>query len=1559
MEKEKPSISLLSQWKNRDKKVVNTIEKMPEGNDVPLSRGQRRLWFLQNLYPENSFYNLSERYIFHGELQVQHLKNALQLVVADHDLLRSSYPEVNGKSIIKIADENVLEVQEHDLSGLPSEEADIRAKNIMSAQDGKYFELSTPPLIRASLLKFSESEHLLFLTLHHIITDEWSMNILRAELAANYKALCDGKEIVTRPPGLKFSDYAYWQQQHNEYESQLAYWKDKLTGEIPILDLQTDHKAPLTPSYKGRQHKREYSVELSQKTLELSKKLETTPFVLLLSVYYILLHKYTGQEDLLVGSPMSGRNNKSLENIFGFFLDTMVLRSQVKPTDSFLELVQQVKIVTRDAFEHKDVPFDLLVKELKIKRLLSVNPFFQVMFVYNAQEDTPSFGQEVKLIEGDLYDSGVAKFDLTFYIAEKNGKLSSILEYATDLFEEPTVLQYQEHFELLLKGVTSDPQKQISEIGMLTLREEAVFFPKLSEEIGPFEKFTGIHEIISRYSKKTPDVTAVVFADTSLTYQELIERADALALSILEFTKGKNEIVGLCMDRSVEMIIGMLAILKAGCAYLPLDSDYPAQRINFMLQDSKVKVVLSQNALKSVFDGFQGSLISVDGQQKSVVDSTLNLPALNKDDLAYVIYTSGSTGNPKGVPITHKNIINSTQGRLAFYENTPSAFLLMSSIAFDSSKAGIFWTLCTGGTLVIAEKRIEQDIEKMCDIIASNEVTHTLMLPTLYKLVLEYGNIPKLLGLNTVIVAGESCYSSLGTTHFEKLPQVKLYNEYGPTEATVWCVAHQLKADQNGETAPIGKPVANAVILLLNDLLDPVPFGAVGEIYIGGPGLSGSYLNRPELSKEAYVQNPFSNLDTKLLYKTGDLARYNNQGDLEFLGRSDQQVKIRGFRVELEEIEQVIAKESMIEEAVVLVGEIENGTEPKPDFNSPKQLVAYLRVGSDYDPITLKGNLKKTVPEHMIPTSFIVVAEFPKLPNGKVNRNDLLKIKGRTEEQNKKSYSTPENETQKKLVEIWEDVLNFSPVGIHDNFFEIGGDSISSIQIISKARKAGIELQPNQIFENQTIATLALFAKKEVHEALTEEPLDSEFIPLTPIQSWFFEVHTNAPHYWNQIVEFSSGEYIDPSAIERIGNELVAYHDALRLSFIQDGSTWKAQVLSADSITAFYHFDLEETSKISDRDQRIKSTLTTFQENCRLEEGNLFRVLYFECGTRRAKVGKVFIVCHHLVTDMVSWHSIFSDFLMALKQLGQNENISFKQKTASIKAWGVHLLELSKTKKLQEELVFWKKQHNDTRQLPTDFDFKGRLFEEGSIAIHTATLTKKDTVALLSEANDAYNTKIEDLLITVLLETICEWGQLEEFCLGLERHGRPKDNELINVSNTIGWFTSFFPVTLQNTKGDLGNKIKGVKEQLRTIPNDGIGYGILKYISDVRPENHLDQSPQLIFNYLGKQGNKLDGIQGKFQYLLEGARDPRSERTYMIEINSYVSDDQLIMNWSYSTEIHKESTIIDLAGNFEKSLGELIAHCAGKIKKEFTPSDFPEADLSQDDLDSLMNKLGE
>jgi amino acid adenylation domain-containing protein len=1051
-----------------------SISKMPDETPKPLSHGQERLWLLQQLYPENPFYNYAHAYHFKGKLNVEVLIQSFHEIAQRHDVLRTNFQKEETQIVQKVKPEISTTdfVEIIDLKSLDFSEQQIKINEYKDAAARQHFDLENDTLFSIKILVLGEEEYILLFSIHHIIGDRWSLRVINEELAHIYKKSTEDSPIDLKPLPIQYADYSYWQRNQKISPNDTEYWLKQLAGELPVLKLPTDFPYPTRPTFEGKNLSRIFSIELSQKLKKLCQDWDITSFALTLAAYKTLLFRYTGQTDLLVGTPFTNRDKLVLEKLVGFFNETLVLRSDLSDEPTFLELAKQVKQTTMDALAHKNMPFDALVKKLKPERIGTSNPLFQVMFLYNSEMPSTKFGNDLEL-EESMIDVGVAKFDLTLFVNEKGNQMEAIFEYAKDLFEEATIERMVGHLEKLLNSIVENPNQRISEFSLLTEREKSQIlndFQNIPVTHSNKEKVpTQIHHFFEKYAQETPNQTAVVFENNQLTYRELNEKANTVAAALRNEGIGRDMPVGLYTNRSVNMMVGLLGILKSGGAYVPLDPEYPEERIEFMLEDAGVTVVLSQEEIKGQLPKTDAKIISIE----TVIDkpSSIKQPTIKEstskvgDNLAYIIYTSGSTGKPKGVPITHQNLIHSTTARFDFFEHQPSAFLLLSSFSFDSSVVGIFWSICSGGTLVLPPKRIEQNMQAMAGLISKHQISHTLMLPSLYTLLLEHADADQLESLNSVMVAGEACFPTLVWQHFQILPNAHLYNEYGPTEATVWCTAHKMTKEDAKGLVPIGKPIANTQNYILDRNQNLVPIGVAGELYVGGKGVAKGYLNRPELTATRFFQNPFSENPKDRLYKTGDLVRYRSNGMIDFLGRVDHQVKIRGHRIELDEIKSIILQYPNVQEAVIQV---------QKEGNHQK-LNAFLTSKGDIS--DLKNWLKTKLPDYMIPARFVVLEEFPRLPNGKINLNALPQP---TESiQPTENFEAPKTETEKILAQIWESILNINPIGIHDNFFGLGGDSILSIRVIAQAMKKEIKLAANHLFEYQTIAELANFLDKK------------------------------------------------------------------------------------------------------------------------------------------------------------------------------------------------------------------------------------------------------------------------------------------------------------------------------------------------------------------------------------------------------------------------------------------------------------------------------------------------
>ena len=1019
------------------------IPRRAESGPAPLSFAQQRMWFLDQLEPESPLYNIHMGVELSGPLNVPVLQRSIDEILRRHEALRTTFAVIDDRPVQIVNNNSIFKLPVHDLQELGETERRLRVSAWAEEDARGRFDLTKGSLLRASLLRLGETEHVLLLTIHHIISDGWSIGVFVRELAALYEAYTAGRPSPLPELSIQYADFAGWQRdwlQGERLEEQLSYWRTQLSDAPPLLELPTDRPRPPVQSYTGAHETLLLSESLSQSLKELSRREGATLFMTLLAAFSTLLYRYSGQHDILVGTPIANRNHAETESLIGFFVNTLVFRTRLSENLTFRELLVQVREMALEGYAHQDLPFERLVEELQPERSLSHSPVFQVLLDLQNEpmNDLELPGLRLTPLP---FDSLMAKFDLVFTVGETDRRLSGQLEYNTDLFDAATVQRMVLHLEHLLEAAVSNPDEQVSRLQLLADDERQQILFEWNNTQAERESTLCIHELFERQVAAKPEAVAVVLKDERLTYRELDERANKLAHNLRRLGTAPESLTGVCLERSVEAVVAILGVLKAGAGYLPLSFQQPSDRQSFMLADAGVQVLLTQEHLAEHF--------------KETSENPRNevLP----DNPAYLIYTSGSTGKPKGVLVSHRNLVHSTLARLRYYQEPLNSFLLLSPFAFDSSVAGLFWTLCQGGMLVIPEEDSHGDPTHLAELIARHSVSHLLALPALYELILRHGGPGQLGSLRTVIVAGESCPPELVERHIETLPHAALFNEYGPTEATVWSSVHRCgSVDQH--SVPIGRPVSNTQIYVLDPQLEPAPIGVKGEVYIGGDGVARGYLNHPDQTAERFVPHPFAVQPGARLYRTGDLARYLANGNIEYAGRNDFQVKIRGYRIELGEIELALAQHPQVKDAVVLASD---------------RLTAYLvlnEVGTASSK-QLREFLGERLPEYMLPSSFVVLDALPLTTTGKVNRNALPNQIGVEAEEN---YSAPRTALEQVLAGIFSEVLSLERVGVNDSFFDLGGHSLLATQVVSRVREAfQLELPLRKLFKAPSVTRLA------------------------------------------------------------------------------------------------------------------------------------------------------------------------------------------------------------------------------------------------------------------------------------------------------------------------------------------------------------------------------------------------------------------------------------------------------------------------------------------------------
>lgn len=1056
----------------RDNVSPQKIKPQPRHSSTfPLSFAQARLWFLEQLEPGNPFYNQSAAVHLLGRLNLAALEQSFNEILRRHEVLRTTFTVVEGQPVQVIAPTLPLTLPVVDLQKLPEAERKGEVLRRATEESQQSFNLSKTPLLRCTLLRLDETEYVLLFTMHHIISDAWSKGVLLRELAILYEAFSIGKPSPLPELPIQYADFAVWQQQWLQgevLETQLTYWRQQLEGSPPLLELPTDRTRPPVQTFRGATQSFILPKALTEALKELSKQEDVTLFMTLLAAFKTLLYRYTGQNDILVGSPIANRNRSEIEGLIGFFVNTLVMRTNLGGRPSFREILSRVRNVALAAYAHQDLPFERLVNELQLERDLSHTPLFQVMFEFG---NTPISALALPGLTLSLLEtkSSTAKFDLSLSMRETEQGLIGSLEYNTDLFDAGTIARMLGHFQTLVASILANPDQRLENLQLLTDAEKQQLLVEWNDTGADYPQNQCIHQLFEAQVEQTPDAVAVVFEDQQLTYRELNAKANQLAHHLQKLGVKPEVLVGLCVERSLEMVVGVLGILKAGGAYVPLDPGYPQERLVFMLENANVPVLLTTETLVSRLPDYQAQVVYLDDDWQEISQESDRNPIskVTTQDLAYLIYTSGSTGKPKGVQILHSALVNFLSAmRLSPGLTQADTFLSVTPLSFDIAALELYLPLIVGARVVVVSREVAADGTRLLERLASSGATIMQATPATWRMLLAAGwqgseSLKILCGAETLNRELAIQLRERGT---------ELWNLYGPTETTIWSTAYKVDSQKSdfraGEVISIGRPIANTQLYVLDQDQQPVPVGIIGELHIGGLGLARGYLNRPELTSETFISNPFNDVSTSRLYKTGDLVRYRPDGTLEYISRMDYQVKIRGFRIELGEIEALLNQHPGVRETVVLAQEKVQGD---------KRLIAYIVTDQKLAPSIndLRRFLKQKLPDYMVPSVFVPLEALPLTPNGKVDRN-ALPVPDYVCPDIDVAYVMPRNQVEQTIAKIWQDILGVKQVGIHDNFFELGGHSLLATQVISQMRKVfQVELPLRHLFEAPTVADQA------------------------------------------------------------------------------------------------------------------------------------------------------------------------------------------------------------------------------------------------------------------------------------------------------------------------------------------------------------------------------------------------------------------------------------------------------------------------------------------------------
>ncbi|MCW3466089.1 non-ribosomal peptide synthetase [Chitinophaga nivalis] len=1487
------------------------------------SSAQKRLYYFWELNKTATAYNIPVAFLLQGKISIPQLETALRQLVARHETCSTIF-EMQDIPVMVVKDDIPVALN---CMACSMDELNEKLKSLVQP-----FDLNKGPLFRTQLISTGSDRHVLFLDFHHIISDGLSVYHFVRELLLLYNE----EQLPDLP--LQYRDYAAWEQNGPAVRRaavQETYWLEQLQGELPLLELPADFPRPAIFSTKGERVAGSLDVATTARLKALAAANDCTLHVLLFTIYNILLSKYTGQSAIIAGIPVAGRRYPGLQELQGIFVNNLAILTRVQPTESFIGLLQQSSLQMKESLQHQDYLFETLLQQLELRREVSRNPLFDNMFVYQNM-GFPRNPQDEFSITRHHFDTGYTKFDFSMEVFDEEEALVYIIEYATDLFRKDTIARIAGHFENLIQRVLAAPEQHVATLTLLSDYEYEEFIHKFNQTARAYAADSTMQAWFEKQVALSPDSIALVGEQETLTYRQLNDRANHLAGSLRKKGVVPDSIVAVLLRRSPELVISLLAILKAGGAFLPIDTDTPSQQIRYIVTNSRCKALITSDEAHVSLgeEKWQEAplIIHIGHLQEEAGESPA--PVNTARDMAYVIYTSGTTGNPKGVVIEHRSLMNYiTWAAENYVRNETAAFPLFTSISFDLTITALFCPLITGNKLVIYDDGRSNStlIER---VILDNQVNIIKLTPSHLRIVrdskLLLSNAPG--NLKRLIIGGEDLDATLARDIYDKFGgQVELFNEYGPTEATVGCMIHGFDPEETATSVPIGVPAANTGIYILDEAMRPVPTGVAGELYIAGDGLAREYLFQPELTAAKFIPDPFR--PDARLYKTGDLARRLPGGYIGFIGRRDQQAKINGYRVELGGIEQQLAGYPGVSHALVT---LRTGKKQQPF------LCAYYLADHPVDVTAWRSHLAERLPYYMIPAHFVLLEMIPLTKNGKINYEALPDPESVRE---LAAARPPANRIEAVSIAVWEDVLGEQNIQVTDNFFELGGDSIKAIQIASRLYEQGIQLKARSILTYHTIAQISIHATLTEDTARYEQGLVAGEKDLSPIEAWFFAQRFENPHYYNQSVLLQLKREPDKNILKEALQVLIRHHDSLRLNYHPAKQVLYYNNQLLEEPIAIDRFLLtQESDKPEDTSSSLFVSLkSTFDITTSL----LLKVAIIQENTYSSLL---FITAHHLLMDGISWRVLLEDLYTVYTALEKGERATLSGKTASLADWQRKLPAWTWAENLKEETAYWEAVTSTVFDIPQDEEPAAWLVKDAAKV--TISLEEPATTFLVKEAHHVYHTDVNILLNTALALTLREWTGQHTLVTEQENHGRHLEDP--DVSRTLGWFTVMYPLRLSLHGYTTGEHIKAVKEQIRAVPHKGMGYGILRSMNHPLDER-TEPMTAVRFNYLGIFDSELDNDLFVYSGQAHGSEhDGHNHLTAKIELNAMIIRGILTIDIHYNTKAYHTATIDWFKQTLIQQLQEILHHIRHEDELHFTPSDFDAADLDQADLDALL-----
>jgi len=1511
-----------------------------------ISPQQRRVWSLQEA-DGSPYYRVQFAALLTGSLDNGALAEALRRVARRQEILRAHFVRAPGMDspLQVITDDAAPPLIEHDLSDQGEAQQQESVRSAFARALGQSFAFEQPPLLRTELFKLASERSLLLVSAPAICADTATMENFIRELSEAYAA---GGVRQTQEPAGDYISAAEWSNellQSEEAEVGREYWRRQQSGESGRSALPFERTARETGWFAPQSLAAEIPEAVAHSINDYAAGHEAPVEVFLLACLQVLLWRLTGE--VTVGVSFSGRMDEELEALPGPLEKYLPLSGGLQSDMPFNSLLPRV---AGDMREHSKWQECFSRDD---ESLRGEAGYFSICFDYRE----PPTGYNAAGLSWSVFKryACVERFKLRLSCHKHGARLMTELYYDPRRIPFADARLFLDYYLALLERASANPGLAIAALDLLTGAERRRLLEGFNDTAVEFPEHHCIHHLVEEQVRRTPDAVAVVFKDRSLTYSQLDERANLLARFLQMNGVGPDVRVGVCMERSIEMVVAILGTLKAGGAYAPLDPAYPQERLDFMLEDSAASLLLTQSHLRvpapdngrlTICLDTQWELIAAGGELASPA------PAV-ADHIAYVIYTSGSTGRPKGVMVPHRALVNHMQWmQAAFPLGRADSVLQRTPFSFDASVWEFYTPLLAGARLIMAGPGDHQDSAYLVRLIREENVSFIQMVPSLLRLFLQEPGLEACASLRVIFSGGEPLPADLAERLFTRL-SCALCNLYGPTETCVDTTYWLCPPADDRRAVPIGRPISNTRVYLLDERLQPAPVYAAGELYIGGVNLARGYLQRPEQTAERFAPDHLSGGGERL-YRTGDVARRLAGGEIEFLGRVDHQVKLRGFRIEMAEIEAALHEHKDVRQAAVIVREDQPGDQ---------RLTAYLVARGSRAPgaAEIRARLKERLPDYMVPLTFVFLDHLPLLPNGKIDRNALPRP-AESHRESMSVYEAPRTQAERILAEIWAGLLAVERVGVHDNFFEIGGDSILGLQSVARANQAGLRLTPRQLFEHQTVAQLVKVAGQG--EAATfEQGLVTGDVPLTPIQEWFFEQDFSDPDHFNQAIIFSVTEALDPEALRKAVGKLLAHHDALRGRYWREGGGWRQRIGGAAEPAYVAEDVAEDVAQVvkvveapaSAFGEAVTAASAEAQRSLDLGRGELMRVVVIDGGEER----RLAVVAHHLAIDGVSWRVLLEDLESGYRQAAAGKEIELPAKTTSFKHWAEALHRYARSQEAMNELEFWTGELGvDLSCLPLDYE-KGEN-RVGSGRTLLASLDERETRQLLTDVLKTQNARIDEILIAALGAALSQYVDGEFILIEREGHGREEIMEGVDLSRTVGWFTSLTPVVLAlHPENGVTGRIECAKERLRRVPKGGVGYGLLKYLCSVhgvRERMNALPKPEISFNYLGQLDQVLTG-ESLLRPAAESAgpnRSLRGNRSYLLDVNALVAGGRLQVEWTYGAELHERGSIETLAADYLNALREIIDAAARGRRRRYSPSDFPLVKLKREDLDRII-----